>query len=262
MKYPEVLKAEYRRLSVHITALERAIDSLPEGSLIWRKKDNVYRYYWYKDGARTYLSKDKQELIEGLAKKKYLNKMLIQARQEKKAISKYLKCHSDEDHAQELLERNPNIENILKPLFIGMDERLKRWEEEEYHSTAEHPEHLIHPGPKGKMYRSKSEASIATVLHRHRIPFRYEWDKDINGVTYHIDFTIRHPKTGQIIYWEHCGGMDKDGYSANIGTKIREYAAAGIFPDRNLILTFESRAFPFESWMAEEIVARWFLQED
>ena len=173
-------------------------------------------------------------------------------------FKKFCSCRGKIQGHYDIMDgRDDNYWLLSVAKFVDVDTTL--WEEEEYPSTAEHPEHLIHPGPKGKMYRSKSEASIATVLHRHGIPFRYEWDKDINGVTYHIDFTIRHPKTGQIIYWEHCGGMDKDGYSANVGTKIKDYESAGIFPDRNLILSFESKQFPFEYGMAEEIVERWFL---
>ena len=259
MNYPEALKSEYVRLSAQVNSLERAIATLPEGSLEWRKRGDSYRYYHRADGKKVYLSKEKHELIEALAKKSYLSKMLTDVQQERMAISKYLYHHKDTDRAQELLIHHPNIEGILAPLFTSMDEKLKAWEEADYPSTAEHPEHLIHPGPKGKRYRSKAEASIATSLHRNNIPARYEWDKEINGITYHIDFTIKHPKDGRLIYWEHCGLMDKDTYAANIGTKIKEFAKAGIFPDRNLILTYESREFPFESWMADEIVERWFL---
>ena len=259
MNYPEVMKNEYTRLSAKINSLEHAIAKLPDGSLEWRKRGDVYRYYHRADGKKVYLSKEKQELIDALAKKSYLTWMLSDAQRERLAISKYLSYHKDVDRAQELLIKQPHIEGILAPHFVGMDEKLLAWEEADYPSSAGYPEHLIHPGPRGKKYRSKAEASIATSLYRHNVPARYEWDKEINGVIYPIDFTIKNPKTGRLVYWEHCGLMDKDVYAANIGTKIKEFASAGIFPDRNLILTFESKEFPFESWMADEIVERWFV---
>ena len=255
----DLLSQEYTRLSSQICSLENAIERLPEGSLEFNKNGNRYRHYQSINKKRTYLPLSEQETIEALAKKKYLQKMLMDARNEKSAIGKYLKAHNDKDHAHDLLTHNPHLEELLSPLFAPLDEKLRNWASADYPSTAGHPEFLIHPGPGGKKYRSKSEAMIAYILYKYRIPFRYEWDKDINGITYHIDFTIRHPKTGEFFYWEHCGMMDRDSYAANIGTKLRDFEKVGIFPDRNLILTFESRQYPFEIGMAEEIVKKWFL---
>ncbi len=254
----EEMKAEYIRLSAQTASLERAIDALPEGSLEWRKRGNTYRYYRRTQDKKEYIAKSNPQLIEALAKKKYLQKMLIDAKEEKTAISKYLNAHKGKDRPKELIIHNPNIENLLRPLFVGTDEKLAVWAAEEYPSTAGYPNQLIHPGPLGKMYRSKAEASIAYVLFKYHLPNRYECDKTIGEVTYHIDFTIRNPENGQTIYWEHCGMMDNDRYAANIGIKLKEFEKAGIFPDRNLILTFESKQFPFETWMAEEIVHQYF----
>ena len=256
--YESILK-EYMRLSAQISSLERAIEKLPEGNLEFNKNGTGFRHFKAVSKKRTYLPKKEWKTVEDLAKKKYLQMLLRNARYEKNAIGKYLNAHSNRDYAQELLTNNPHLEEILRPLFKPMDEALQKWAEADYPSTAGHPENLIHPGPKGILYRSKSEAMIAYVLYKNRIPFRYEWDKPINGITYHIDFTIRHPKTGELIYWEHCGMMDRSGYVANIERKISAYESAGIFPDRNLILTYESEHFPFEIGMAEEIVKRWFL---
>lgn len=260
MELFEYAKAEYDKLSRQVSALERAISTAPPGSLEWSKRGDRVRYYNRIDDQKSFISQAKDyDLIEALAKKKYLQKMLTDARHEKEAIGKYLRAHSEEDRAKALLVQKPHIAAILNPLFRPLDEKLAEWAKADYPSTAGFPENLIHPGPEGKMYRSKSESNIAYSLYRHRVPTRYEWDKNINGVTYHIDFTIRHPKTGETVYWEHCGLMDKDSYAANIGTKIKDYESVGIFPDRNLILTFESKQFPFEIGMADEIVEKWFL---
>ena len=250
---------EYRRLGKKTELLEQAIDKLPPGSLEWARRGERFRFYQREDGKKRFLSaKKEKELLEDLAKKKYLQKMLMDTRNEKEAIGKYLRTHKKEDHAGDLLIGNPHLNEILSPLFKPLDEKQREWAEVDYPSTANYPEYLIHPGPCGKMFRSKSEAMIAHVLYRHRLAYRYEWDKEINGVVYHIDFTIRHPETDEFIFWEHCGRMDKDGYAVNIGTKIKEFESAGIFPDRNLILTFESRRFPFEIGMAEDIAQKWF----
>ena len=112
------------------------------------------------------------------------------------------------------------------------------------------------------MYRSKSETMIARGLFEKRIPFRYENDKEIGGVTYHIDFTIRHPKTGQFIYWEHLGAMDMESYALNAGMKLRAFAGAGIVLGRNLILTMETRQYPLSYGLVEDIIQQWFGEDD
>ena len=259
MNYVNEMKGEYNRISTQVTSLEKAIAALPEGSLEWRKKGGSYKYYQCVNGKKMFISKKNTQLLEALAKKKYLQKMLMDAKSEKNAIGKYLTNHKEISQASEFIMNHPNLDEILSPLFVPYDEKLQAWANEEYPSTAEHPEALIHPGPFGKMYRSKSEVSIASELFTKRIPHRYECDQIINGITYHPDFTIRHPKTGQFIYWEHFGGMDQERYIYRSITKLKDYESIGIFPDRNLIVTYESRQFPFESWMAQEIINRWFM---
>ena len=255
------MQAEHARLTRRISSLENEIARMPEGDLGWQRRGEKYRYYCQTD-KRQYLSKTKdRSLIEDLAKKKYLEKMLSDDKNECAAIERYLKGHRDPALAQKLLTENPHVAEILNPLFRSTKEELNAWAAADYPSTAAYPEQLIFPGPMGKMFRSKSEAQIAFHLYSNALPYRYEWDRQICGKIYHIDFTIRHPETGKLIFWEHCGLMDKDGYAANIGTKIREFETAGIFPGRNLILTFESKRFPFTTGMAEEIIQKEILKK-
>ncbi|MFQ8777759.1 MAG: hypothetical protein ACLR78_10425 [Roseburia sp.] len=61
--------------------------------------------------------------------------------------------------------------------------------------------------------RSKSEAMIAMLLHLNAIPYRYECALSLGGVTLFPDFTIRHPVTGVLYYWEHFGLMDDPAYA-------------------------------------------------
>lgn len=259
MNYFEQMKEDRTRLSSRISKLDLAISQLPEGSLGWHRRGENYRYYCLTDSKHYLSTKKDYPLIENLAKKKYLEKMRSDDLNELAAIEKYLKTHRETSFAQKLLTENAHIADILSPLFRSKDQELSEWAAADYPSTAAHPDHLIFPGPCGKMYRSKSESQIAYLLYTKLIPFRYEWDKLICGKTYHIDFTIRHPKTGEFIYWEHCGMMDNEGYAANIGTKLRDFETAGIFPGKNLILTFESKQFPFTVGMAEEIIQKEIL---
>lgn len=261
MEMFEQMKKEHARLAARISQLEHAVAQLPEGSLGWYKRGGNFRYYHLTDTKHFLSLKKDHAFIEELAKKKYLQKLLSDAKIESSAIEKYLKSHREHGLAKIMLTENTHIADILSPLFRSTDQELAEWSASDYPSTAAHPEQLIFPGPCGKMYRSKSESQIAYLLYTTLIPFRYEWDKTIGDKTYSIDFTIRHPKTGRTIYWEHCGMMDNEGYATNIGIKLRDFEKAGIFPGKNLILTFESRQFPFTIGMAEEIIQKEILKD-
>lgn len=259
MNVYELMKVNHENIVADIAAYEKKMALLPRGKIKVKRRGETIRCYHYIDGQDVYLSKKKQTLAEELAQKMYLEKLLQDANAEKNAIEKYLKAHKESSEAQTLLVENPKIEEILRPLFKPLDQKMAAWAQEEYPSTAGFEEERVCQGPGGIMYRSKSESNIAFLLERYRIPFRYENDKEINGITYHIDFTIRHPETRKIIYREHFGKMDDIKYLSKLPAKLKDYESVGIFPDRNLIMTFESQQFPFDIVQAEEIIKRWFL---
>lgn len=61
---------------------------------------------------------------------------------------------------------------------------------------------------------------IASYLYIKKIPFRYECALYLNGVLVFPDFTIRHPKTGEVYYWEHFGLIDQPSYVKRTMEKI------------------------------------------
>ena len=64
------------------------------------------------------------------------------------------------------------------------------------------------------------EKMIASYLYTKKIPFRYECALYLNGVLVFPDFTIRHPKAGEVYYWEHFGLMDQPSYVKRTMEKI------------------------------------------
>lgn len=259
MNFYETMKKEVIRLSAKITVIEKELSKLPEGSLRYRKNKNRYKHYCEKNGKRQYIPLSNMDLIVQLAKKKILKMMLADTQREKNAMEGYLRKHRENDSVMDCLSKEPHMEELVRPLFQIRDERLQKWAEEDYPSTAGFPEELIHEGPGGKMYRSKSEAQIAKGLYKYRLPTRYEWDKKIGEIVYHIDFTIRHPKTGEFFYWEHFGMIDSERYNHRNARKIADYASVDIFPGINLIVTVESRKHPLKDSKIEEVIQKWFL---
>ena len=111
----------------------------------------------------------------------------------------------------------------------------------------------------GNTLRSKSELIIDQLLFVYQIPYRYECKLAIGDVTLYPDFTIIHPKTGKMFYWEHFGMMDNQKYSQKAFSKLEIYCENGIIPSINLITTFETTDFPLDAVKVENIIKQYFV---
>ena len=76
--------------------------------------------------------------------------------------------------------------------------------------------------------------------------------------TYYPDFTIKHPRTGKIYYWEHFGMMDDEEYIKKACSKLQVYALNGIVPSVNLIMTFETSENPLGAEEVMELIEKYF----
>ena len=136
------------------------------------------------------------------------------------------------------------------------------WMHSSYEKNTAYPEQLIHKTITGEKVRSKSEAFIYSCLIAKKIPFRYECALHLDKKTYYPDFTIRHPRTGELIYWEHFGKMDDRGYARKTYAKLEHYQYHGIIPSVNLITTYETSEHPLSFEEVETIVERWFPESE
>ena len=127
-------------------------------------------------------------------------------------------------------------------------EELRKWAEEDYEQNPKHPEHKIVPTVDKIMVRSKSEAFIVMLLSTLHIPYRYECKLEIGGYDIYPDFTIRHPLTGKVYYWEHVGRLDLPQYKAHWEIKEKWYQEN--FPGK-LLTTYECKEL---STVAMEII--------
>ncbi len=134
------------------------------------------------------------------------------------------------------------------------------WMQETYDHNSKNPENLIYKAVNGISVRSKSEAIIAMLLYTNKIPFRYECALNLGDIKFYPDFTILHPKTEQLYYWEHFGLMDSPGYCQNAFSKQQLYAAHGILPSVHLLTTYENQAYPLNTELVEKKIYYYFLR--
>lgn len=109
--------------------------------------------------------------------------------------------------------------------------------------AAGHPEDLRHLTSFGLRVRSKSEAILAELLYIMHIPFTYEKPLRIKGSdgrwrTVYPDFTFQLPD-GRVLYLEHFGMMNDEGYRESCYRKLTDYFLNGIYPPHNLIITMD-----------------------
>ena len=177
------------------------------------------------------------------------------------SIEHYLSHYSKKPlRAEQLLSDTSNYFELLSPYFTPKSKKFAEWVQAPYQRNTKNPEHLIHKTISGECVRSKSEVMIATVLYMNKIPFRYECILKLGENIRFPDFTILHPKTGKIFYWEHLGLMDKAEYRQDAWERLELYIYYGIIPTKNLILTYETAEYPLNITQVERLVNEYFLQ--
>ena len=134
-------------------------------------------------------------------------------------------------------------------------ENIEDWLNEPFQSNPNHLENLKISAANGLLVRSKSEAFIASELYAAGIPFRYECLLILNnGNALYPDFTILNPYTKEIVIWEHFGMMEDEEYSKLAMIKTKDYISNGFIPDRNLILTYETKNAPLDFGLVKKKV--------
>lgn len=170
-----------------------------------------------------------------------------------------MKHYSSDSLQSQQLMKHPEYHQLLAPFFKPITKELQEWAEAEYVHNEYFMDQLIHKTYSGIMVRSKSEVMIDMLLFRNKIPFRYECALEIGDTLIYPDFTIRHPKSGEIFYWEHFGLMDKPDYCLHTISKLQLYTSHDIIPSINLITTYETQQHPLEIREIENIIQYYFL---
>jgi len=259
MFYQKLLKRK-KEIETRLTELKQEVEKYPKGELHCRHNGAYIKWFHHHDGCVNYIPKRQKEFAQQLAIRKYKIAMARELETEKQAIEAYEKCMKrSPQKAIDLLDESSAFKPLLIPYFGTYDKNIDDWLRQSYEKNASHPEKLIHKTVAGYNVRSKSESLIVSALYMNHIPFRYECALHLDEVTVFPDFTIMHPYTGQIFYWEHFGMMDNPVYIDLTYKKLKTYAEYGIVPSINLITTFEAMDKPLDYEVLENLIQFYFL---
>ncbi len=255
----EQMKREQECIAKQITSIEDKLVDMPEGKLICAKNREWYKWYVSDGKNRTYISSKNKAIAEELAQKRYLSVQLEELKNKKSVLEQLGDNYSNySKETEQFWEKHPGICQLLKSSNKNLSEELAEWANSDYKRNTGFPENLKFGTPWGEVFRSKSESMIAKSLRERGIPYRYECALELGDETVYPDFTIRHPRTGRIYYYEHFGKMDDVKYTNRNLPKISDYTKHGIIPGVHLIMSFETQAEPLSMYTIEKILSQYF----
>ncbi len=242
---------------------KRRAKNLPEGRLRISMNHGQPRYYLRGEGDKegTYLLKNQRPLARKIVQQEYEDKVNREARAEMKCIERCLKQLSSSEAPEEIYGNlHPERQKLITPVVQTDEMFAKEWQGKDYSPMEKYQEHQVHETTRNEMVRSKSEMIIAEFLYKEGIPYRYEQTVYLRGYgEVHPDFTALNVRLRKEYFWEHLGRLDDPEYlEDNIG-KINAYIRNGYIPGKNLIVTYETKQMPLNSWLVEAMIREYLL---
>lgn len=253
-----MLLKEQKHLETIVNEVKRRQESVPDGHLRISKDRNHIRYYQCTDeGNEIYIPRVEKQLPRQLAQKTYDLKVLKKAEPILKQIKKITKEYSDDEIEQIYRSMSKERQALVTPVEPTWEKKLAEWYLEEFEGKEFQEGTPVIYAENGERVRSKSEKILADLFYRKNILYKYEKPLYLKGYgIVYPDFTFLSEKTGQEIYWEHEGMMDKPEYARKAVHKIDSYQKNDIYIGERLILTFETEQSMLNSKIAEQLVER------
>lgn len=206
---------------------------------------------------KKYLGRKDEKVLHQLASDLFRQSSIRVKERQLTAVKAYIRTIEKAEKRSLQVMNDPDIRQLLQSDYT-LPQYLKEWEYADYPHNPSHPEALNISAAGGRMVRSKSESIIISELVKAGIPFRYECQLQIKGMTVYPDFMIRHPITGKLFLWEHLGMMDDSNYAAAASRKIEAYIKSGYIPMINLIITSETKEHPLDFRMVQMMIQCYF----
>ena len=257
----DALVTRYELLASLIPKLEKKLKGFPSGCLKICKAGNRTDYYLANSEnlkIGKYLNRKEYKLIEDLAQKSYLKKVLKASIREaevlKNTLDKYPNTLAEDVYDQLSDERK----KLVTPIVAPIEQFVKEWQERPYVPKKIGEDVPVYETLRGERVRSKSEQIIADRLYLAGVPYKYECPLKVGNKIYHPDFTILRRSDRKEIYLEHCGKLDDPKYTKDNLPRINEYILNGFGLGDKLFLSFESSTVPLDVRVIDKMIEEYF----
>ena len=244
--------------------LEKELNSLPQGQLYCLQKNGRWFYYELfpkkgnrKKEKRVGITEDMDKVF-ALVRKSYIRKALDIIGKDIKVLDMAIKHYVDFDEEtvmSKLLDKHPELS---EGIYHGQQSD-EAWADDYERQKEFYENGRTSTSAKGVEMRSKNEVYIASRLDHYKIPYRYEASVPHPDVSRIPDFTIRRPRDGKIIYWEHLGKIGDSDYRSGNELKFIEYENSGIVPWDNLIVTYDTSDGGIDAKLIDAMIQGWLL---
>ena len=283
----------YRELISYCGLLERKIRvaedflrSAPEGYLSCNCKNGKVRYSWKEGGVGAaqkkhasktehtseaehapvrkkqevkYLSASDSATVHSLAQKRYYQQLLPVMFDEKKLLDNLIRELDKNKKERCYSDANEYRKALVKPEFCMPEDNERAWINVECEDKEMKPEVKTVRTRNGESVRSKSEKIIADELLYRGIPYRYEAELKLGGVSIFPDFTVLNSRSGKEYYLEHLGMMDNADYYGGVIRRLDLYAQNGIFVGDRLLLTYETSHYAINTAQLNHIIEKYLM---
>lgn len=255
-----LLLTERERLAKILQVTEKRLRNSPEGTLRVSKNRKYTQYYHCTPEHKTgkYITKGNEPLAYALAQKAYDEKIAELAKKRLVQIGRLLKDYQDDEIEQVYYKEHPGRQQLIQTVEPTWEQKVLEWKSCEYQGKGFQEDAPVILTERGERVRSKTEKIMADYFHRHGIDYKYECPLYLKGMgVVYPDFTFLSSKTGEEVYWEHCGMVDSPVYARSMVRKIEQYENNGIFPGERLILTYETEQSILNTEKIAQMVERY-----
>lgn len=258
----ELIKALLTKKSKQLEKLkvkaEKSLAKAPEGSLILSRSNGNVQYYHKTDSSQRkgkYISEKDKKLVGELAQKDYDQKLLKLITKAQKGVDKILGTLPDVEVEQIYNNLSEARKKYVHPHILTDEQFVEQWMKVQYSGKVISADTPVIITERGEKVRSKTEKILADKLCSLGIPYRYEYPVKLKGYgVVYPDFTLLNVSERREIYLEHFGMMDNPRYCQNAILKLEEYAKNGIYPGKNLLVTFETSQQPLNMKIVEDML--------
>ncbi len=208
-----------------------------------------------------YIKNSEKQIAIEIAQREYCEEVKLAAKKQLNELMKLRELLLEEGISKAYTTQNYLRKELITPVYCTDEDFISNWESMTYEGKRFEKDSVGFITNKGERVRSKSEKIIADFLFANNIPYKYEKPlclklKNGEDITIYPDFTILNVYDRREIYHEHFGKMDDLDYAQNAVRKIETYENNGIFPGKNLIMTFETAARPLDTKLMQNVIKR------